>query len=114
MEATNVSKIKDAILRNNDLFDALADLYKVFGDGTRVRILCALTQSEMNVGEIKGPVQTQFGYHLIRLDKKNEAKEIPFEEIKPQLAQKVLSDKQQVAYASKLNQLKILFPVDMY
>lgn len=69
---------------------------------------------EMSVGEIKGPVQTQFGYHLIRLDKKNEAKEIPFEEIKPQLAQKVLSDKQQVAYASKLNQLKILFPVDMY
>ena len=52
METTNVSKIKDAILRNNDLFDALADLYKVFGDGTRVRILCALTQSEMNVGEI--------------------------------------------------------------
>ena len=24
----------------------------MFGDGTRVRILCALTQSEMNVGEI--------------------------------------------------------------
>ena len=52
METTSVSKIKEAILRNNDLFDALADLYKVFGDGTRVRILCALTQSEMNVGEI--------------------------------------------------------------
>ena len=52
MQTSNVSKIKDAILRNNELFDALADLYKVFGDGTRVRILCALTQSEMNVGEI--------------------------------------------------------------
>ena len=42
MENENVSKIKEAILRNNELFDALADLYKVFGDGTRVRILCAL------------------------------------------------------------------------
>lgn len=52
MENQNVSKIREAILRNNELFDALAELYKVFGDGTRVRILCALTQSEMNVGEI--------------------------------------------------------------
>lgn len=52
MENQNVSKIKEAILRNNEVFDALAELYKVFGDGTRVRILCALTQSEMNVGEI--------------------------------------------------------------
>ncbi len=69
---------------------------------------------EMAVGEIKGPVQTQFGYHLIKLNKKNEAKEIPFEDIKPQLMQKVLSDKQQAAYASKLNQLKILFPVDTF
>ena len=69
---------------------------------------------EMEVGELHGPVQTQFGYHIIRLDKKNEAKEIPFEEIKPQLMQKVLSDKQQAAYASKLNQLKILFPVDTF
>lgn len=68
----------------------------------------------MEVGEIKGPVQTQFGYHLIRLDKKNEAREIPFEEIKPQLMQKVLSDKQQAAYASKLNQLKILFAVEIF
>ena len=69
---------------------------------------------EMNEGEIAGPVQTQFGYHLIKLNKKNEAKEIPFDEIKAQLSQKVLSDKQQAAYASKLNQLKILFPVDLY
>lgn len=69
---------------------------------------------EMNDGEIAGPVQTQFGYHLIKLNKKNEAKEIPFDEIKAQLSQKVLSDKQQAAYASKLNQLKILFPVDIF
>ena len=52
MENGNVSKIQEAILRNDELFDALAELYKVFGDGTRVRILCALTQSEMNVGDI--------------------------------------------------------------
>ncbi len=69
---------------------------------------------EMEEGTITGPVQTQFGYHLIKLNKKNSAQEFSYEEIKDQLWQKVLSDKQQAAYASKLNQLKILFPVDLY
>ena len=53
MENLNaIAKIKEAITRNNELLDALADLYKVFADTTRVKILCALTQSDMCVGEI--------------------------------------------------------------
>ncbi len=69
---------------------------------------------EMNEGEISEPVKTQFGYHLIKLDKKNPPKEYAFDEIKAQLSRKVLADKQQAAYASKINQLKILFPVDLF
>ena len=68
----------------------------------------------MNVGDISEPVKTQFGYHLIYLTAKNDPAEIPFEQIRDKLAQKVLTDKQQAAYSSKLNQLKILFPVDMF
>ena len=68
----------------------------------------------MNVGDISEPIKTQFGYHIIKLTNKTEAKEIPYEEIKPRLEQKLLADKQQAAYSSKLNQLKILFPVDMF
>lgn len=68
----------------------------------------------MGVGEIKGPVKTQFGYHLIKLDSKNEAKEIAFEEVAPQIKAKLLSDKQRTAYTSKINQLKILYPVDKF
>ena len=66
----------------------------------------------MGVGEITGPVKTQFGYHLIKLNAKNEAKVYDFEEIKDQLKDMVMKDKQQKAYQSKLNQLKILYPVD--
>lgn len=69
---------------------------------------------EMNEGEISEPVKTQFGYHIIKLDKKNAPKEYAFDEIKAQLTKKVLADKQQAAYASKINQLKILFPVDLF
>lgn len=68
----------------------------------------------MAVGEVKGPVKTQFGYHLIKLNSKNEAGAYPFEEIKDQLAGMVNQEKQQAAFQSKVNQLKILYPVDKF
>ena len=67
---------------------------------------------KMSVGEISGPVKTQFGYHLIKLNAKNEEKPYAFEEIKNQLGDMVMKDKQQKAFQSKINQLKILYPVD--
>lgn len=47
-----ISKIQEAITRNSELFDNLANLYKLFADSSRVKILVALTQSEMCVSEI--------------------------------------------------------------
>jgi len=67
---------------------------------------------EMAVGEVKGPVKTQFGFHLIQLNQKNEAKPVSFEEAKEVLSQKLLAEAQQKAYQSKMNQLRILYPVD--
>ena len=67
---------------------------------------------KMAVGEIAGPVKTQFGYHLIKLNAKNEEKPYAFEEIKGQLGDMVMKDKKQKAFQSKINQLKILYPVD--
>ena len=68
----------------------------------------------MAVGEVKGPVKTQFGFHLIKLNSKNEAGAYDFEEIKAQLSDMVNKDKQQAAFQSKINQLKILYPVDKF
>ncbi len=68
----------------------------------------------MNVGEVSGPVKTQFGYHLIKLIAKNEARVYAYEEIKGQIKDMATKEKQQNAYKSKINQLKILFPVDKY
>ncbi len=67
----------------------------------------------MEVGEIRGPVKTQFGFHLIKLNAKNEAQPLEYETIADQIKQKLASDKQQEAYRSKINQLKILYPVDI-
>ena len=49
---SNIARIQDAINRNSELFEELASLYKIFGDSSRVKILVALTQSKMCVGEI--------------------------------------------------------------
>ena len=68
----------------------------------------------MNVGEISEPVKTQFGYHLIKLTNKKESSEIPYEQIKDRLYQMAMSEKQRAAYTSKINQLKIMFPVDIF
>ena len=68
----------------------------------------------MEVGEITdSPVKTQFGYHLIKLNAKNAAEEMPFAEIAPEIKNALLQEKQRAAYESKINQLKILYPVDM-
>lgn len=67
----------------------------------------------MEVGEIRGPIKTQFGFHLIKLNAKNEAQPLEYETIADQIKQKLASDKQQEAYRSKINQLKILYPVDI-
>lgn len=58
------------------------------------------------IGDVVGPVKTQFGYHLIKVEKKNEATVIPFEEVKGQLRQTVLQQKQNKEYAAKVKELK--------
>ena len=69
---------------------------------------------EMEVGELRGPVKTQFGYHLIRLDGKNASETVPFDAVKEEIRRRLIAEKQQATYRSRVNQLAILFPVDRY
>ncbi len=69
---------------------------------------------EMEIGEVRGPVKTQFGYHIIRLNGKKDAETIPYADIRSQLYEQVTREKQQAAYQSKINQLKIMYPVDKF
>ena len=69
---------------------------------------------EMEVGEVRGPVKTQFGYHLIKLNSKSAAEPIKFSEVCEQIKAQLLNNKQKEAYQHKVNQLKILYPVDKF
>ena len=58
------------------------------------------------IGEIVGPVQTQFGYHLLKVEKKNAASVISFDQIKENLRTNLLQQKQGLAYNKKVVELK--------
>jgi ArsR family transcriptional regulator len=46
-----VNKVKECIPEEETLYD-LADLFKVLGDSTRIKVLCALFEAEMCVCDI--------------------------------------------------------------
>jgi peptidyl-prolyl cis-trans isomerase D len=55
----------------------------------------------MAPGEIRGPIKTQFGYHVIKLVTKNPARTRTLDEVRPQLAGQ-LSEKQASAEAERI------------
>ena len=61
-----VSKVKKSIPEEETLYD-LADLFKVLGDSTRMKILCALFEAEMCVCDIAallGMTQSAISHQL--------------------------------------------------
>lgn len=61
-----VSRVKESIPKEENLYD-LADLFKIFGDTTRIKILCALFQAEMCVCDIAallGMTQSAISHQL--------------------------------------------------
>ena len=58
------------------------------------------------VGETTEPVQTQFGYHIIKIVDRNEEGISPLEEVKEQVRQTVISLKQQESFLNRTNELK--------
>jgi peptidyl-prolyl cis-trans isomerase C len=65
-----------------------------FGPGQMVPEFETEVQA-MEVGEIRGPVQTQFGWHLIRLDDTRETAPPPLEEVRPQIVDQLRQERLQ-------------------
>ena len=61
---------------------------------------------EAEVGQVVGPVKTQFGYHLIKVEQKNEAAVMAFEEVAENIKNNLFQQKQNEAYAAKVNELR--------
>lgn len=64
----------------------------------------------MNNGEVSGPVKTQFGYHLIKLENKNESSIPEYDEVAEEVGKALLFQKQGEVYQQKLNEVKEKYP----
>lgn len=61
---------------------------------------------DAEIGAVAGPVKTQFGYHLIKVEKKNEPSMIEYDEVAETIRQNLVQQKQAGAYDQKVKELK--------
>ena len=61
---------------------------------------------EAEIGKVVGPVKTQFGYHLIKVEGRKEASVMPFENVKDYILGTLLQQKQNEVYSAKFRELE--------
>lgn len=69
---------------------------------------------ENEIGDIVGPVKTQFGYHIINIKDKTEGKVKSFEEAKNEVKQTLLQLKQQQAYIDATDRLQKEYKIEKF
>lgn len=68
----------------------------------------------LDVDKVSEPVKTQFGYHLIKVVEKKEAREKALEEVKDSIKAAMIQEKQNEKYFTLVEDLKKKYKVEMY
>lgn len=111
-------------IKNGEDFEALAREFSTCPSSEKGGDLGTFTKGQMvkefedavfnnEEGHITEPVKTQFGYHIIKVVEKNDAKDAEFDEVKDKLEAQVRRLKEQNLYNNKINELKEKYTVDM-
>jgi peptidyl-prolyl cis-trans isomerase C len=64
------------------------------------------TAFALNVGEVSGIIETQYGYHLIKVNDKKPAKTTPYEEVQPMIEKHLKKEKEKTEIQSYIENLK--------
>ena len=67
---------------------------------------------EMQPGEISDLVKTMYGFHIIKLDALDEARQLTFEEAAPKISTQLAETKRKQLYESWMSKLKEQYPVE--
>lgn len=111
------SSILESIVNGDKQFEEAAREYSTCPSGQKGGDLGEFGKGQMvkefedaafaaEEGHVTGPVKTQFGYHLIKVEKKNEAKTAEFEEAAENIKSSLMQQKQNEAYTRKVQELK--------
>lgn len=60
----------------------------------------------LKVGQVSGPVKSPFGYHIIRLEERRPGKPETYDQVKDQLQQRLLADKQRKHFDEWMGDLR--------
>lgn len=69
---------------------------------------------ELEIGVVSEPVQTQFGYHLIKVESKNGAEAISFEDVKQEIMAKLSQEAQEKKFMTVIKELENKFEVKRF
>ena len=68
----------------------------------------------LDLEKVSEPVQTQFGYHLIKVEAKNEATTSEFETVKNQIIQRLMQESQEKKYLDLIKELEVKYDVKRF
>jgi parvulin-like peptidyl-prolyl isomerase len=68
----------------------------------------------MQPGEISGLVRTMYGFHIIKLDASEEARQLTFEEAAPKIRTQLAEIKRKKLYEAWMSKLKEQYPVERF
>lgn len=85
------------------------------GNFTRGRMVPEFEKAafDLEVGVISEPVKTQFGYHLIKVEKRDEASVKSFDEVKATIKTELLNERQGFKYMQFVEKLKTTYKVEI-
>ena len=67
----------------------------------------------LSIGEVSEPVKTQFGFHLIKVESKNESVKKSFEEVRSMVINQLMQQRQQKKYIDFIEELKKQYGVEI-
>ena len=119
------NKIKNEIAENGLSFEDAAKKYSScpsntaggdlgkFGRGMMVKEF-ENAAFELPLNEVSDAVKTQFGYHLIKVYEKTEAKTKAFEDVKDEVIKNVKTAKYEAKYKEVMDELKSKHNVEVF
>ena len=111
--------------KNGEDFEALAKEYSEDGSADNGGVLDPFSQNgqmvkefedasfSLDVGEISDIVETEFGFHIIKLLDKTDMQEIPLEENRDNIITQICTDKATALLATLKNEVKIEYYVEL-